>query len=534
MQPSKRRSRRCAAGRSTICPSRSPPSSFGCCWSGSGSCGACKARSRTWKSRSARSCRRPTCKPPNRPCATPWKWPSRPRPARRRSCCGARAARARACWPAPSMPAARRAAGPFITVPCPSLSAELLESELFGHVQGAFTGAVRDTTGKVAAAESGTLFLDEIGDLPLALQPKLLRLLQERCYERIGETHDAGQQRPHPGGHQSQPGGGAGRRPLPRRPLLSPQRHRSDAAAAAGAAAGHPAPGRAPAALLRPAKRQGDFRLCRRRCARRSYATGGRATSASCATWSSAASILASGPLVEIADLPALLGSPEHRRRDRLADARTSRVRARPPHRGRHGHHGRGGGPPGHRSQHALQKTKTLWNLNRYNFMNLLTAFGLFAVTAMLLCYALEDRHTAFILGFAVACAGIGIWFSSRSVAFRSCRGRLVFRRDSTLVAEKMTRNTSWSSDHDPAPTNPGCHAALVRPAGRAGGNGRRSDLPPRPSDRPNPPRELRQRDLHARSQRGPGAHRLLLPVRPGRPRAEVLPAIPGRVEVLR
>ncbi|MGO8688476.1 MAG: sigma-54-dependent transcriptional regulator [Thermoguttaceae bacterium] len=81
-----------------------------------------------------------------------------------------------------------RAAGPFITVPCPSLSAELLESELFGHVQGAFTGAVRDTTGKVAAAESGTLFLDEIGDLPLALQPKLLRLLQERCYERIGET----------------------------------------------------------------------------------------------------------------------------------------------------------------------------------------------------------------------------------------------------------------------------------------------------------------------------------------------------------
>ena len=81
-----------------------------------------------------------------------------------------------------------RAAGPFVTVPCPSLSAELLESELFGHIQGAFTGAVRDTIGKVAAAEDGTLLLDEIGDLPLALQPKLLRLLQERCYERIGET----------------------------------------------------------------------------------------------------------------------------------------------------------------------------------------------------------------------------------------------------------------------------------------------------------------------------------------------------------
>lgn len=81
-----------------------------------------------------------------------------------------------------------RTAAPFITVHCPSLSGELLESELFGHVRGAFTGAVQDTLGKVAAAESGTLFLDEIGDLPLALQPKLLRLLQERRYERVGET----------------------------------------------------------------------------------------------------------------------------------------------------------------------------------------------------------------------------------------------------------------------------------------------------------------------------------------------------------
>ncbi|MBV8585256.1 MAG: sigma-54-dependent Fis family transcriptional regulator [Verrucomicrobia bacterium] len=78
--------------------------------------------------------------------------------------------------------------GPFVTVSCPSLSRELLESELFGHLRGSFTGAVRDTWGKVAAADTGTLFLDEIGELPLEIQPKLLRLLQERQYERLGES----------------------------------------------------------------------------------------------------------------------------------------------------------------------------------------------------------------------------------------------------------------------------------------------------------------------------------------------------------
>jgi NtrC-family two-component system response regulator AlgB len=76
----------------------------------------------------------------------------------------------------------------FVTVSCPSLSRELLESDLFGHVKGSFTGAVADTLGKVAAADGGTLFLDEIGELPPELQPKLLRLLQEREYERVGDT----------------------------------------------------------------------------------------------------------------------------------------------------------------------------------------------------------------------------------------------------------------------------------------------------------------------------------------------------------
>lgn len=80
-----------------------------------------------------------------------------------------------------------RQAKPFGVVSCPSLSADLLESELFGHVKGAFTGAVRDQLGRVATCEGGTLLLDEIGDLPLPLQPKLLRFLQDREYERLGE-----------------------------------------------------------------------------------------------------------------------------------------------------------------------------------------------------------------------------------------------------------------------------------------------------------------------------------------------------------
>ncbi len=170
---------------------------------------------------------------------------------------------------------------------CPSLSAELLESDLFGHVQGAFTGAVRDTLGKVAVAEGGTLFLDEIGDLPLALQPKLLRLLQERCYERVGETQTrASNVR-----------------------ILAATNRDLEAEIAAGrfredlfyrlnvievtvpplrdSGGRHPAPGRTPAAVLRAAKRQAGLPASASRCGRRFAITPGRETSASCATPSS-------------------------------------------------------------------------------------------------------------------------------------------------------------------------------------------------------------------------------------------------------
>ena len=82
----------------------------------------------------------------------------------------------------------QRASKAFVTVNCPSLSKELLESDLFGHVRGSFTGALKDHWGKVKVAEGGTLFLDEIGELPLEIQPKLLRLLQDREYERLGEN----------------------------------------------------------------------------------------------------------------------------------------------------------------------------------------------------------------------------------------------------------------------------------------------------------------------------------------------------------
>ena len=112
---------------------------------------------------------------------------------------------------------------PFVAVDCNSLSENLVESELFGHVKGAFTGAVANKKGMFEVAGSGTLFLDEIGNFSMAIQAKLLRVLQEREFRAVGDTRIAGRQFPADHRHQQGSEGHGGGRHVPRRPLLSDQ-----------------------------------------------------------------------------------------------------------------------------------------------------------------------------------------------------------------------------------------------------------------------------------------------------------------------
>ena len=111
--------------------------------------------------------------------------------ARRTSPCSskARPAPARSCAPRPSTPPAARARGPFVVCDLAGVSRSLIESELFGHVRGAFTGADRDREGAFEQAHGGTIFIDEIGELELDMQPRLLRALESRTVKPVGAAH---------------------------------------------------------------------------------------------------------------------------------------------------------------------------------------------------------------------------------------------------------------------------------------------------------------------------------------------------------
>ena len=121
----------------------------------------------------------------------------------------------------------------FVALNCSAIPETLLEAELFGHARGAFTGAVATRQGRLEQADRGTLFLDEVGTMSMGLQTKLLRVLQEREFERVGENRTIKVDVRVVAATNSDLAQMVGRRHVPRGPLLPPQRHRPAAAAAA-------------------------------------------------------------------------------------------------------------------------------------------------------------------------------------------------------------------------------------------------------------------------------------------------------------
>ena len=126
-----------------------------------------------------------------------------------------------------------RANGPFIKINCAALPESVLESELFGHEKGAFTGAINTRKGRFELADKGTLFLDEIGEISPSFQAKLLRVLQEQEFERVGGNHTIKVNVRDRGGDQPQSRRGGGAQRIPRRSVLPHQRGADAAAAAA-------------------------------------------------------------------------------------------------------------------------------------------------------------------------------------------------------------------------------------------------------------------------------------------------------------
>ena len=128
---------------------------------------------------------------------------------------------------------------PFVAVSCALFSENLIETELFGHERGAFTGAIKDKPGRFEMAQGGTLFLDDIDDVPLSMQVKLLRAIQNRTVERVGGTRDDRRRRSRDHRHQARSDADGPGRQVSRGPLLSAERDGDRAAAAPRAARGH-------------------------------------------------------------------------------------------------------------------------------------------------------------------------------------------------------------------------------------------------------------------------------------------------------